>query len=142
MEKPESALNISNNACRVELEAIASGCHEVLRVLSRVLEKYNALGDQERGTKKLWRRIRFDNGEVADPSVLKEKVTYYTSTLSLYLNLLSMGSMGRVKKQMEDVGCELKELEIVVKGITTHLMTGSHTEESLLTLRTIDKKAV
>ena len=43
---------VSVNKCEEELRGIVDGCEKVLRVLNRVLEKYNALGEKERSAKK------------------------------------------------------------------------------------------
>ena len=48
--------------------------------------------------KKSWQKVRFGNGQMADLEELRGKIIYYTSALTLFLNMVSMGSMGRVEQ--------------------------------------------
>ena len=142
VEKPESTLNRPGDTCREDLEVIASGCQKVLNVLDRILEKYNALSEEEKSVRKLWQRIKFGNGEIATLKDLREKTTYYTSALSLYLNMVSVGSIGKVEKQMEEAGGDLKEVKRAVNCLTAHLMVNSAREGSVLTSYTNDDKTI
>ena len=135
---------ISNNSSSniQELALIIRGCEKVLRTLNNVLEKYNALGDQERSTRKLWAKIRFGNGQVANMRDIRAQITYYSSALSLYLNMESLGAIGRVEKQMNDAGGDLKEIKTAVNGITAHLMASAGEERSVLTTYADDDAAI
>ncbi|KAL9023215.1 MAG: hypothetical protein Q9180_008329, partial [Flavoplaca navasiana] len=73
-----------------ELESIGTGCQEVLTQFDKILVKYNALSEQERSARRLWKKIRFGSGVVADVAELRSRVTYYISALSLFLNLVSI----------------------------------------------------
>ena len=84
----------------------------------------------------------FGNGELANVKDLRLKLTYYTSNLSLFLNMVSMGSMGMVEKQMYEAGGDLKDIRRAVNGITAHLMSGANKEGSVLTDYADDDKAV
>lgn len=117
-------------------------CEKVLKVLNKVLEKYNTLSVKERSAKKLWQRVRFGNGELADTRDLREKLTYYTSALSLFVNMVSTGSIGRVEEQMENAGGDIREIRIAVNGTTAHLLSASNREGSVLTTYADDDKAV
>ena len=140
--KPESPLNRPDDHCEEELSAIVGGCEKVLKVLNSVLGKYNTLSEKERSTRKLWQRVRFGNGELADMRDLREKLTYYTSALSLFVNMISMGYIGRVEQQMETAGGDVRAIRIAVNGITAHLMSASNREGSVLTTYADDDKAV
>jgi len=140
--KPESLLNKPGDTCGGELETIASDCRRVLGILDKVLEKYGALSEKERSLRKLWQRVRLGNGEMMNLNNLREKVTYYTSVLGLYLNMVSVGSMGRVEKQMEEAGGDLKEVKSAVNTVTAHLLAKSTREGSTLTSYTSDDKSV
>ena len=140
LRKPESMI-YRNDDYLGELTVIVDGCGKVLRVLEKVLLKYNALSEQERSGRKLWQRIRFGNGELADLADIRSKLVYYTSSSSLFLNILSLGSMGRVEQQMNNAGDELKEIRLAVNGITAHLLA-SDREGSVLTAYTGDDRAV
>lgn len=52
--KEGSLLNRKDDSRREELVTLCSDCNAVLRVLNRILEKYNALSEEERRIKKFW----------------------------------------------------------------------------------------
>jgi hypothetical protein len=135
----ESLINKPDNA--QELHGIVKGCEKVLKILDDILQKYNSLGEDEKKVKKLWKRIRFGNGEMQDLGQLRAKVSYYTSAISLFLNMLTVGSLGKVEQQMNSAGDELREIRIAVNGITAHLLS-NHREGSVLTNYDDDDKAV
>ena len=96
--KPENPVNKPGDSYWEELELIASGCHRVLKVFDQILKKYNVLSEEERSGRKLWQKIKFGNGQMADLADYRSKVVYYTSALSLWLNMISIGTMGSVEK--------------------------------------------
>ncbi len=140
--KPESPINRPSDTCREELAPIVNGCGKALGVLDTILEKYNALNDGERRKGKLWKEVRFANGEWTNVKDLRLKLNFYTSNLSLFLNMVSMGSMGIVEKQMHEAGGDLKDIRRAVNGITANLMSGANKEGSVLTDYADDDKAV
>ena len=142
IKTPESPLNHPNVSYKEELKTTVNGCKRVLNVLDVILTKYNKLSEKERSTKKLWQRIRFGNGEVADLRDQRSDLTYYTSALGLLLNMACAGSMGGVEKKMDDAGGDLKDIKAAVNGITAQLMSRNHHEGSVLTAYTDDDKAV
>lgn len=84
LKKPESPINTSTpgDTCREELQVIMVDCWKVLRVLDKILEKYNALSEKERSGRKLWQRIKFGNGEMADLGDSRSKIILYTSSIT------------------------------------------------------------
>lgn len=140
--KPECPINRHGDTYREELATLISGCGRVLNVMDKVLEKYNALGDEEKSIRKLWQKVRFGNGQMVDIGDLRSKISYYTSALSLFLNMVSMGSIGRVEKKMDEAGGELREIRLAVHSITAHLMNAADKEGSILTAYADDDKAV
>lgn len=140
--KPECPINRHGDSYREELATLTSGCGRVLNAMDKVLEKYNALGDQEKSIRKLWQKVRFGNGQMVDIGDLRSKISYYTSALSLFLNMLSVGSIGRVEKQMDEAGGELREIRLAMHSITAHLMNAADKEGSVLTAYADDDKAV
>lgn len=140
--KPESPINRPGSTCKEELEVIISGCHKVLKILDQILEKYNTLCTTERSGRKLWQKIKFGNGEMMDLADLRCKMTFYTSALSLLLNMLSLGTIGKIEQQMNDAGGDLKEIKQAVNGITAHLIVQGHSEGSVLTAYPEDDKAI
>ncbi|KAI4247242.1 MAG: hypothetical protein L6R40_001585 [Gallowayella cf. fulva] len=123
-----------------DIKAIAAGCEEVLTQLEKILLKYNALSEQERSVRKLWKKIRFGNGAIVDVAELRSKVTYYTSSLSLFLNLVSVGTIGDVEKKMDQAGGDLKDIKDAVNHLTAHLLATEGKEGSVLTTYTNDDR--
>ena len=145
VEKPENLLNgvRSGEPYKEHLQVIVNGCQRVLRELDQVLKKYNALSEKERRGKRLWQKIKFGNGKMADMAEMRAKLTSYTSAMSLFLDMVSMGAMGRVERQINDTGGDLKEIKVAVNGIAAHLMPGSNRHEgSVLTAYAGDDRAV
>lgn len=140
--KPESPINRPGGKCSEELEVVVDGCQWVLRILDQTLEKYNALSETERSTRKLWQKIKFGNGAMMDLTELRSKMTFHTSSLSLLLKTVSLGTIGRIEQQMDDAGGDLKEIKNTVNGITAHLTTKGHSEGSVLTTYPDDEKAI
>ncbi|CZR50187.1 uncharacterized protein PAC_00059 [Phialocephala subalpina] len=139
--RPESLLNRSDDNRREELADLSSGCHRVLRVLSQILEKYNALSDEQRSVKKLWQKIRFGNDEMQDLGEIRLKVSTYSSAITLFLNLLAIGSQGKVERFMDSHGEELREMRLSLNWITASLQAKTR-EGSVLTSYAEDDKAV
>ncbi|KAL8644082.1 MAG: hypothetical protein Q9226_007944, partial [Calogaya cf. arnoldii] len=137
--KPESSINRHEPYGR-ELKSIATGCEEVLNQLNKILVKYNALSEQERSVRRLWKKIRFGNGAVADVAELRSRVTYYTSALSLFLNLVSVGTIGAVEKKMDQAGGDLRDIKAAVNHITAHFLATDRRERSVLTAYTNDDR--
>lgn len=102
IKKPMSLINRTNDGRKEELGQILEGCNRLLKVIHKVLEKYNALSDEKRRTTRLWQKIRFGNGELKDMAKVRQEISTYTSAITLFLNLLSMGSQGRVEEHMEN----------------------------------------
>ncbi|KAI4254096.1 MAG: hypothetical protein L6R42_007329, partial [Xanthoria sp. 1 TBL-2021] len=123
-----------------ELKSIATGCEDVLTQLDKILVKYNALSEQERSARRLWKKIRFGNGAVADVAELRSRVTYYTSALSLFLNLVSVGTVGAAEKKMDQAGGDLRDIKSAVNYITAHFLAAERREGSVLTAYTNDDR--
>ncbi|KAL8880877.1 MAG: hypothetical protein Q9198_001803 [Flavoplaca austrocitrina] len=137
--KPDSSIN-RQRSYRRELESIGTGCQEVLTQLDKILVKYNALSEQERSARRLWKKIRFGSGVVAAVAELRSRVTYYISALSLLLNLISVGTVGAVEKRMDQAGGDLRDIKTAVNQITAHFLSTERQEESVLTAYTNDDR--
>ena len=140
--RAESPVNRPDDSCQKELQYLVAGCQKVLEVLEKILLKYNSLNQEERSVRKLWQRIRFGNGEVQSLTELRTNLVYYTSAISLFLNMVSVGSIGRVERQMNEAGDDLQEIKVAVNGITAHLLASKDHEGSILTTYADDDKAV
>ena len=138
--KPEGSIDRRGGTYGQELSSIASGCEDVLTQLDKILVKYNALSEQERSARRLWKKIRFGSGVVADVAELRSRVTYYTSALSVLLNLISLGTVGEVEEKMDRAGGDLKDIKIAVNSITARLMATAGHEGSVMTAYTNDDR--
>jgi hypothetical protein len=133
LTKPTPAppfVNNEGNENRIqELLNILDSCSSTLRVLNKVLAMYNALDEDKKRSTKLWRKIRFANGEMRDLASTRLDLTTHTSAINFVLNLLSLGSQGEVEKQLDELGGELsgirKSVDMIVVGLTTQVTEGS-----------------
>ncbi|KAI4161200.1 MAG: hypothetical protein LQ342_005096 [Letrouitia transgressa] len=141
VKNPTSLLNKPEDPYRQEIQTIGNGCQKVLEALDKILEKYSSLSGGSRGIPKAWQRFRFGNEEITIKDI-RAKMTFYTSALSLYLNMVSVGSSGRVERQMEAAGGDLKEIKTAVNTITAHLMSSAKEEGSQMTAYADDDRAV
>ncbi|CAD6579511.1 MAG: hypothetical protein ASARMPREDX12_009270 [Alectoria sarmentosa] len=145
VKKPGNTLNDDKpgDTYKEEMNFIVCGCEKVLNKLDQVLAKYKPLSEQERSGRRLWQQIRFGNGKMADLAEMRGKLMYYTSAISLFLNMVSIGTMGRVERQMNDAGGDLRDIKLAVNGITAHLTSTSIRHEgSVLTAYADDDTAV
>lgn len=142
VEKEEGLVNRSGETCREELQRIVTDCGDVLETLDKIMKKYAALGEEGRSTRKLWKSVRFGSGRMVDLGDLRSKVTFYTSAMTLYLNMISMGSIGRIEQQMTDSGGVLRDIQIAVNSISAQKMCTVTHEGSVLTSYSEDDKSV
>lgn len=140
--KADSPLNRSSDTYNEDLQVIARGCERVLRVLDTILKKYNRLSGEDKSWRKLWQKITFGNGQVADIQALRSKIVTHTSAMLLFLDMVSLGSVGRIEQQMSAAGGELQEIKVAVHDIAARLTSKCHDQGSVLTSYTNDDKAV
>ncbi|CAF9935778.1 hypothetical protein IMSHALPRED_010346 [Imshaugia aleurites] len=132
--KSDSPVNRPGDTSKEQLECIASDCEVVLKLLDKMVAGYVALSEEKRSTRKIWQKIRFSNGQMADLGDLRSKVILYTSEMLFYVNLISMGTVGRIEQQMNRDGGVLKDIKIAVEKKTAHsVLSGPDTECSILT---------
>jgi hypothetical protein len=118
---PSSAFNTADDARKQDLVEIYSGTRETLEILNSICIKYNAanaLAEGNRQPKKLWKKIKFGNGEMVDMEDIRLKLSTYTSAISLFLNLISLDSQGRVESLRNS---QLAELGEIRKPIELHM---------------------
>jgi hypothetical protein len=146
VSKPNSILTRSDDGTdrREELAQLSEDCRRVLRTLDGILKKYNALSEEKRSVTKLWKKVQFGNGEMLDLAELRLKIATSTSALTLFLNLLSIGSQGKVESYMESQGDELKEMRRSLNWITASMQAKAPKagEGSILTTYAGDDKAI
>jgi hypothetical protein len=146
VSKPNSILARSDDDTdrREELAQLSEDCRRVLRTLDGILNKYNALSEEKRSVTKLWKKVQFGNGEMLDLAELRLKIATSTSALTLFLNLLSIGSQGKVESYMESQGGDLKEMRRSLNWITASMQAKAPKdgEGSILTTYAGDDKAI
>ena len=125
-----------------ELTGLVRDSRKVLQVLDDILNQYNSLNNSERSAKKLWKKFRFGNGEMADVGDYRAKLVFFTTAISLHLNLATVGTVGRVEQKMIDDGGLLREMKISIDSITANFISKGNHEGSVLTTYADDEKAV
>lgn len=132
-------LQLSDNE-KLELSHVVNGCGEILKVLNAILEKYGTFSE-DRSVTKLWQRVRFGNGEMQDLSTIRSQLSSQTASLALFLHLVSLGSQGRVERQMAMQMGALQELQHSIDFTTsTAPATAGNRESSILTTYENDDK--
>ena len=101
LANPTSLVNRANDERRHELEEHAADCEGILKVMSTVLEKYNALGREQRKRRRLWQKIKFGNGETKDLREIRNNLSAHTSAITLGFNLCALNSPGMVETTLE-----------------------------------------
>jgi hypothetical protein len=140
---PQSLLNSTGDDRKDELATLIQDCGGVLRVLTQILEKYNALSEEKRSVTELWQKVRFGNGEMQDLSRIRLQLMTYTSAITIFINTLSLGSQGRVEEYMAIQGGELQRMRRSLNWIIASLQAScGNTESSILTSYTDDDKAI
>ena len=141
-QRPESPINRPGETCRDELNPNITGSRKLLKTLNEIILQNSALKGNRKGPSKLWQHVKFGNGKMGGLPDLRSKALYYTSALSFQLNMITMGSVGRVEKQMDQAGGDLRKIRLAVNDITALMMVSSLKEGSVLTTYTDDDKAV
>ncbi|TVY14039.1 hypothetical protein LARI1_G007596 [Lachnellula arida] len=142
VSKPDSILNNNEDNRRRELEKLARHCERVLNVLEHILDNYNALSDERISVTKLWQKVKFGNGEMLDLGKIRAELATHTQALNLFLNLLSIGTQGKVEKYMDSHGEELRDIKHSLHWVTSSMQAKSHEEKSILTTYGDDDKAI
>ena len=144
VERAESPINTQedNNADKEALQDIMHDCGKVLRILDEILEKYNALSEDERSGRKLWQKVRFGNGKMGDLNDLRAKLVLYNTSMAFHLNIICVGTVGKIQQKMIEGGGVLKEIQMSVNNITTHFISKSNDEGSVFTTYAGDDKGV
>ena len=132
--KPDSPVNRPGDTSKKQLEHIASDCGNVLEQLDKIVAAYAALTEEKRSGRKIWQKVRFGNGQMADLSDLRLKMTRYTSEMLFYMNLVTMGTVGRIEQQMTKDGGVLNNIKIAVEKKTAHsVLSEANVEGSTMT---------
>jgi hypothetical protein len=140
--KPNSILKSEHAERKAELATLVEHCYKVLEVLDSILEKYNGLSKEKRKVTKLWKRVQFGNGEMQDLSKIRLELATHTNVVTMFLNVLAVGSLGKVEGEMINQSDELRAVRRSVDWVAASLEANSgHKEGSILTSYANDDKA-
>jgi hypothetical protein len=142
VSKPNSILTQTGDNRKKELATLVGDCRRVLRILLQILEKYNELSEEKRSVTKLWQRVKFGNGEMQDLGKIRSELATYTQAITLFVNLLAIGSQGEVGKYMDSHGAELREIKQSLHWVTASMQAKSPKESSILTTYSEDDKDI
>ncbi len=95
IQNRESLINRRPEDVRDELLSIINGSEDMLNLLDRVFVKHNALGMEDSSGRWLWQEVLLDDGRRVDLADLRKNARYHTTRISLFLNMLSSGVVGR-----------------------------------------------
>jgi hypothetical protein len=140
ISNPESVINKAGDNRARELQHHIEGCERYLGRLDSVLSKYNALSESERSIQKLWQKIQFGNKEVANIKEIRQKMMTYSTAISTTLQLMSLGSQGRVERKLNRQGGKLDGICEKVNLVLARLNT-THPEGTVMTNYTNDDKS-
>jgi hypothetical protein len=102
VKNPKSLLNRCGDALRDEFNHILENVQTSLKDLERIVLKYRSLGTMER---RAWDRARFG---LKDLNTIRQKLTYHTAQIKLFLSTLTMSSLGRIESLLEDFIREIR----------------------------------
>lgn len=139
--KPKSILN-SSTEHKAELATVMKHCRKVLKVLDGILKKYNGLSDKKKKATNFWMKVQFGNGEMQDLSKIRLESSTHTNDITIFLNLSTVGSLGRVEEHMTGHSEKLRAVRRSVNWVTASIQAGEgHKEGSILTTYANDDKA-
>jgi hypothetical protein len=123
LSNPDSLINKAgaDPEAREELDEHIRDCEEILNAMNAIVTKYTTFSDDKRSAKKTWQRVKFGNNEMQDLSKIRLQLAARTSALIMSLNLYSLGSQGRVEKELGEVGGDLKGIRAKVNWITANM---------------------
>jgi hypothetical protein len=140
--KPNSILKSEHAEHKAELATLVEYCYKVLEVLDKILEKYNGLSEEKKKVTRLWKRVQFGNGEMQDLSKIRLELATHTIAITMSLNLLAVGSLGKVEEEMISQSDELRAVRRSVHWVAASLEANSgHKEGPILTSYADDGKA-
>ncbi|KAF8860299.1 hypothetical protein BDZ45DRAFT_672611 [Acephala macrosclerotiorum] len=140
VSNPQSLLNRKDDNPQEEIARLATDCNKLLQIMTRILEKYKELSDEGRSVTQFWQKVRFGNGGMQDMKDLRLKILTCTSAITLFLNLLVIGSQGRVEQFMGSQDQEMKNMRHSLNWVAASLQAKSNGECSVLTSRIGDDK--
>ena len=110
-----------------------TNCRSVLTDLEQLLSKYQTLGKLDGSRAKPWDKLRFGN---KDLSSVREKLVVHTNALSLFLQTLGTGSLGRIERVLDHL---VQEVRAGKRETTTIIIFGEHNEPQDVHWNSVEK---
>jgi hypothetical protein len=144
VSKPESLLNRRENKDadrREQLAVLAGDCRRVTRSLSHIIKKYDAVPDAKGSARRLKQRVQFGNTEMKNLNEIRKRIGAIISRITFFINIITLGSQGRVEQLMNSHRSENPEMKELVFKMDL-LLAGQQDktrEESISTYADDDK---
>ncbi|KAE8444624.1 hypothetical protein EG329_014372 [Mollisiaceae sp. DMI_Dod_QoI] len=138
---PNSILVSDPGERKADLTMLVEHCKKVFGVLDGVLRKYNGLSEK-RGFTRFCKSVQFGNGERLDLSRRRLELSTHTNLITMFLNLSTTRSLGKVEQHMVSHGEELKALRCSIDwGMAAMQASAGRNEGSVLSTYANDDKA-
>jgi len=95
VENPKSLLKCRGAAMRDEFNHVLGNVQQLLKELEKMVLKHRSLATLEKRT---WDRLRFGMKEL---NTMRQKLTYHTAQMELFLSSLTVGALGRIENLLE-----------------------------------------
>ncbi|KAI9641169.1 hypothetical protein NHQ30_010599 [Ciborinia camelliae] len=106
---PKSLLNQENNKeLQRRLNTTITKCEDMLENINKPLSKYNGLSKDKRKVRKLGLKIMYGNTDMKDVPEIRQRITFYTSSISAFLGMLSVNSLGGVENSLRVVKKDMR----------------------------------
>ena len=99
---PDSLLNREGTGRKSEIESLLRSCMTVLRELQRLVNRYKSLGTNH---KRAWDRVKFGTEGIQS---IREKLTFHTASITLFLTSLGTSALGRIEKKLDGLVAEIR----------------------------------
>ncbi|KAF4625446.1 hypothetical protein G7Y89_g12724 [Cudoniella acicularis] len=111
VENLKSLLNRRGGAMRDEFNYILGSVQRLLKELDKMVLKYRSLATLEKRT---WDQMRFGLKEL---NTIRQKLTYHTAQMELFLRSLTVGALGRIESLLKDFILERLERDLSENGV-------------------------
>jgi hypothetical protein len=136
----EPSFASARSSWKAELQSHLTGCDTQLRIINTVLQKFNALSSEQKFGRQLWSKIRFANGEDQDVGEIRSRMGTYSTAITMSLRLISLGSRGKIERQLSRQRGPLEGIRESVNLALAHINSTTR-QKSLITGYSNDAKA-
>ena len=137
---PDASISRARSNSKAELQRYLAGCGTQLGIIHTVLVKFNALDADQKSGKQLWSKIRFANGKYQDLTEIRSRMATYSTAITMILRLISLGSRGKIERELSHQKGSLKGIRESVNLALAHINSTTR-QKSLLIAYSNDSKA-